>query len=252
MTRTLLHGHSGCSAGQLDGAEDRLRLVHRLVVLVGGLGVGDRAAAGLDVDLAVLDDDGADVDRGVEVAVPGEVADRAAVGAALVRLELVDDLHRPHLRRARRACPAGSAERSTSIALDPVAQRARDLADDVEDVGVGLDDHQLVDLDRCRTRRPGRGRCGRGRPASRARRAPWGRRRSRSARRRSSSSSRRAGRCRRSAASRPGRPVHLDQRLRRGAGDLEVAEVEEVHVGRGVDRAQAAVDREGLDRGRRR
>ena len=44
----------------------------------------------------------------------------------------------------------------------------------------------------------------------------------------------------------------LDQRLRRGAGDLEVAELEEVHVGRGVDRAQAAVDREGLDRRRRR
>ena len=44
----------------------------------------------------------------------------------------------------------------------------------------------------------------------------------------------------------------LDQRLGRGAGDLEVAELEEVHVGGGVDRAQAAVDREGLDRGRRR
>src|SRR5665647_1230946 len=74
-------------AGNLDGAEDRSRLVHRLGVLVGGLGVGDGAAASLDMELAVLGDDGADVDRGVEVAVPGEVADRAAVGAALDRLE---------------------------------------------------------------------------------------------------------------------------------------------------------------------
>ena len=37
------------------------------------------AAARLDVDLAVLDHNRADVDRGVEIAVPGEVADRAAV-----------------------------------------------------------------------------------------------------------------------------------------------------------------------------
>ena len=44
----------------------------------------------------------------------------------------------------------------------------------------------------------------------------------------------------------------LDQRLGRGAGDLEVAELEEVHVRRGVDRPQAAVDRERLDRRRRR
>ena len=42
------------------------------------------------------------------------------------------------------------------------------------------------------------------------------------------------------------------QRLRAGAGDLEVLEVEEVHVRRRVDRAQAAVDRERLDRHRRR
>ena len=46
-------------------------------------------------------------------------------------------------------------------------------------------------------------------------------------------------------------PADLDQRLGRGAGDLEVAELEEVHVGRRVDRAQAAVDRERLDRRRR-
>ncbi len=47
-------------------------------------------------------------------------------------------------------------------------------------------------------------------------------------------------------------PADLDQRLGRGAGDLEVAELEEVHVGGGVDRAQTAVDREGLDRRGRR
>ena len=42
------------------------------------------------------------------------------------------------------------------------------------------------------------------------------------------------------------------QRLGARAGDLEVAEVQEVHVRARVDRAQAAVDRERLDRHRRR
>ena len=42
----------------------------------------------------------------------------------------------------------------------------------------------------------------------------------------------------------------LHERLRRGAGDLEVAKVEEVHVRGGVDGAQTAVDRERLHRRR--
>ena len=42
-------------------------------------------------------------------------------------------------------------------------------------------------------------------------------------------------------------PGDGQQRLGARARHLEVAEVEEVHVGAGVDRAQAAVDREGLD-----
>ena len=42
---------------------------------------------------------------------------------------------------APESVPAGSDARSTSIAVDPLAQRARDLADDVEDVRVGLDHH---------------------------------------------------------------------------------------------------------------
>ncbi len=69
--------------------------------LVVGLGVGDGAAARLDVSDAVLDHDGADVDAGVELAGVARLADRAAVAAALDRLELVDDLHRADLGRAR-------------------------------------------------------------------------------------------------------------------------------------------------------
>ena len=136
----------GLAAGKLDRAHRGGRLGDRLLVLVRGLGVGDRAAAGLHVGDAVLDDDRADVNRGVEIAGIAEVADRAAVAAALDRLELVDDLHRAHLRRAReRARRQHRAQRVHRA--DARAQRARDGGDDVHHVAVGLDLHQLVHVD---------------------------------------------------------------------------------------------------------
>src|SRR3954451_15613710 len=104
MTSARMGSGSGpvrLGRGKLDRAEDRLRLLERFTVLVVGLGVGDRPASRLHVNLAVLDDDRADVNRRVEAAVEAEVADGAAVGTALVRLELVDDLHRPNLWGAR-------------------------------------------------------------------------------------------------------------------------------------------------------
>ena len=65
-----------------------------------GFEVGDDAGAGLHVDLAVLHHRGAEHDAGVHRAVGGEIADAAGIGAALLLLQLVDDLHRAHLRRA--------------------------------------------------------------------------------------------------------------------------------------------------------
>jgi hypothetical protein len=62
--------------------------------------VGDDAGTGLHVRGAVLEDDGPDGDAGVEVAGEVDVADGARVGPAAGRLEVVDDLHRPDLRRA--------------------------------------------------------------------------------------------------------------------------------------------------------
>ena len=190
------------------------RLGARLLVLVVGLGVGDGAAAGLHVRDAVLDDDGADADAGVEVARVGEVADRAAVGAALDRLELVDDLHRADLRgarqRARRQHGAQRVDRA-----DVRAQRPGDVGDDVHDVRVGLDRHEALDLRRCRTRTRGRGRCGRGRRASRARRAPS---RRRAARRRSRRRPRRRA-ARAGAGDRARGDVAAGRRSRSGSGE---------------------------------
>ena len=61
---------------------------------------------------------------------------------------------------------------------------------------------------------------------------------------------RRAAACRRSDGG-DAPAADGEQRLGARAGDLEVAEVQEVHVGARVDVAQAPVDRERLDRDRR-
>ena len=117
----------------------------------------------------------------------------------------------------------------------------------MHDVRVGLDGHERRRPRRCRTRRRGRGRCGRGRRASRARRAPSRRRAARRRSRASSSASAPRGRVPAIGRVATRRAGDRQQRLGRGADDLEVLEVEEVHVRRRVDRAQAAVDRERLD-----
>ena len=90
------------AAGAGHGRQEGGRLVAAFEVLVGGVAVGDDAGAGLDGGGAVgRHQHGADGDGGVEVAGEVEVADHAGVRAPLGRLQLVDDLHGPHLRRAR-------------------------------------------------------------------------------------------------------------------------------------------------------
>ena len=62
-----------------------------------------------------------------ESRLPGvrDVADRAAVGAAPGRLQLLDDLHRPDLGRPATACPAGKQAASTSKASLPGVELCR-------------------------------------------------------------------------------------------------------------------------------
>ena len=73
-----------------------------------------------------------------------DVADRARVDAAPVALELRDDLHRAHLRRARDGAgrEAGAQELERR---DAVAQLADDLRDEVRDVRVALRLHEALD-----------------------------------------------------------------------------------------------------------
>src|SRR5688500_8583716 len=79
--------------------EQGAAFVHGLFPLRLRVGVVDHAAAGLDIEAPVLDHRGADGDRGVGVAVPTDVADRAGIHVALDRFELADDLQRADLGR---------------------------------------------------------------------------------------------------------------------------------------------------------
>ena len=125
--------------------EERLRLRLRLALLVRGVGVGHDPRAGLQRGLPGAQDERADRDAEVEVAAEVDVAEGAAVEPAGLRLELVDDLHGADLRRARqRPRRERGGERVESVLA--LVDLAHDRADDVGDVAVVLDLHQLGDL----------------------------------------------------------------------------------------------------------
>ena len=181
-----------------------------------------------------------------------EVADGAGVGAAPVRLQLGDDLHRPDLGRAgdgaRREAGAQGVE-----AGQAVAQAAGHVRDEVHDVRVALHVHELADLARV----PG----SLTRPMSLR---PRSRSMMCSARSFSSARSSASSACvLRRVAPRGRVPamgcvVTAPSSTRTSISGEEptmwaVAEAQVVHVGRGVDGAQRAVDleRAGARRARR-
>ena len=115
-----------------------------------GIRVGDDPAARLQVRDAVAQPERADRDARVELArFRDAVADGARIDPAPVPLELRDDLHRAHLRRARdgagREARAQQLERRHSV-----AQLADDLRDEVRHVRVALGLHEALDAHRAR------------------------------------------------------------------------------------------------------
>ncbi len=92
-----------------------------------GHAVVDHAPARLDVGRLPLDDDGPQGDARIHVAGEIDVADGPGIRTALVGLDLVDDLHGPHLgapetvpagRPARRASNAEHSGRSRPLTFD--------------------------------------------------------------------------------------------------------------------------------------
>ncbi len=158
-----------------------------------------------------------------------EIADAAGIEAALLVLQLVDDLHRAHLRRARHG--AGREARGERVERVVVrVEPALDVGDDVHHLAVALDEELVGDLDACRSRRRGRHRCGRDRAASDARRAPSDRPRSSSASALSSCGVAPRGACRRSGGSSPRSSRTRTRISGLGAGHREAAEIEKVEV----------------------
>src|SRR5262245_43422107 len=91
------------AAGHLHRFHQRLGLVHALLELHLGVGISHDAGASLDVSFAVAHQHGANGDAGIKVAGEISVKDGATVNAAAHRLEFLDDLHGPHLGRARKS-----------------------------------------------------------------------------------------------------------------------------------------------------
>src|SRR5262249_8705039 len=100
------------SFGLFRGAEQRFGLVDAFLLLELGVGIGDDAGAGLDIHHAVFDQRRAQHDAAVELTRGGEIPHRPGIEPALVRFELVDDLHCSHLGCARdAACRAARLPR---------------------------------------------------------------------------------------------------------------------------------------------
>ncbi len=128
---------------QGDGAEKGLRLVDGFHILVGGIGIGDDSGSGLDVGFAVLQQAGPERDAGIMRSVEAEITDRTRVGAALVFLHRVDDLHRPDLRGAADSS-SGKGRAQHVVGAVRGIELTGDIGNDVHDVAVALDDHEVV------------------------------------------------------------------------------------------------------------
>jgi hypothetical protein len=146
------NGCYGFGFGLLGGLEEFEGAGHGGGLVLGflefgfGVGIGDDAGAGADGEASVFGDGGADADAEVHVAVEGDVADGAAVGAARFVFEVGDDLHGADLGGAGEGAGGeGGGEEVEGIVAG--FEVGGDVGDEVHDVGVALDDHEVGDLD---------------------------------------------------------------------------------------------------------
>src|SRR6266550_1186499 len=131
--------------GEGERLEDRLRLRFSLRELARRIGIGDDPGARLHGHAIRQHHRRADRDRGVEVdRAPAHVAHRTGVRAAALGLELVDDLHRAHLRRPGHGA-GGEARLEDVERVEPFAQPAPHLAHQVLHVRIAFDREQVAD-----------------------------------------------------------------------------------------------------------
>src|SRR5450755_4848799 len=84
----------------VGGALQRAQLVERLLPYALGRGIVDDASSRLRVQHTVLDDRASQRDRRIHIVLKADVTHRAGINTTPRRLELIDDFHRAHLRRA--------------------------------------------------------------------------------------------------------------------------------------------------------
>src|SRR5215470_16429695 len=139
------------SFGLFRGAEQRLGLVDAFLLLEFGVGIGDDAGASLDVHHAVLDQRRAQHDAAVELARGGEIAHRPGIEPALVGFELVDDLHRPYLGRARDGAGREARRQRVERVVFSI-ELAFDVRNDMHHLAEALDGELVSHLDGGRAR----------------------------------------------------------------------------------------------------
>ena len=110
----------------------------RLALLLVGIGVVEQRRAGAHLGDAVLHADGAQREAGVEVAVEADEADGAAVPGARRALVVLDELHRPRLRRARHGHRPGVGEEGVER-VEAGQEPPFDVVDGVDQPRVHLD-----------------------------------------------------------------------------------------------------------------
>ena len=226
--------------GLADGLVQRAELVRHLLQFAFGVALRDDARPGLIVKGVVAADECADGDGLVEIAVEPDEADAPAVDAAVVGLDLRNELHGPHLGSAAQRSGWESVDESAdriAVGVDLPAD-ARDEVDDMavilhvavkvhlHAVGVAaqvvarqIDQHDVLGV-----------LLGVGQK-------PFG---PLAVQRRVSGAESRA----RDGVDRGAAVLDLAVRLGRGAEDAEAPEIEIEEVGRGIDAPQRTVDLE--------
>src|SRR5229473_2905954 len=140
--------------GERERPQHRLSFGFGLGEFVCGIGIGDDAGAGLHDDAILEHERRPNRDRGVETRrTPADVSDCTGVRSPALRLQLIDDFHRAHLRRATDG-PRGEAGAEDVERIVPGTQSPADFADEMLHVRVALDLERLRDTHRTVTRHP--------------------------------------------------------------------------------------------------
>ena len=146
MAGSIRPAYSAAGQHLLEGELQARGLVQGLLVLARGVGVGHDPAPGVERHPARGHHRGPDEDVGVEAAGRRDVEERPGVDPARRRLHAVEDLHAADLRHPGDGA-AGEERPQRVQGVEAVAQRGLHVGDDVADVGLLLDRHQLVHAD---------------------------------------------------------------------------------------------------------